>query len=70
MIRTDQELEATAERIRRFLAQIVQIRKVEVLPENYRPSAASFVAEIDRMNLEIRDYLLSHPSEADTPASA
>ena len=53
MIKTDRELEATIERIRRFLGQIVQIRKVEALPENYRLSAAGFVAEIDRMNLEI-----------------
>ncbi len=70
MIRTNQELEATLERIHRFLEQIVQIRRVEALPENYRLSASGFVAEIDRMNLEIRDYLLSHPSEADTRAPA
>ena len=38
------------------------------LGENYRMSAAGFLAEIDRMNLEIRDYLWSLPAEH--PASA
>jgi uncharacterized protein (DUF2342 family) len=68
MIKNDRELETTQERIRQFERQVAQIRKAETNSENYRMSAASFLAEIDRMNLEIRDYLWSHPTEL--PASA
>ena len=57
MIRNGQEFEATLERIRRFQ------RQVETNPQNYRQSAGGFLAEIDRMNLEVREYLLVHPSE-------
>ena len=63
MIKNDRELEVTQERIRQFERQVAQIRKVETDPENYRLSAAGFLAEIDRMNLEIRDYLWSLPLE-------
>ena len=68
MIKNDRELEVTQERIRQFQRQVAQIRKTETNPENYRLSAAGFLAEIDRMNLEIRDYLWSLPAEQ--PASA
>ena len=68
MINNDRELEVTQERIRQFQRQVAQIRKTETSPENYRLSAAGFLAEIDRMNLEIRDYLWSLPAEQ--PASA
>jgi hypothetical protein len=63
MIRTDQEMEATLERIRRFQAQVAELRKVETNPVNYRLSASGFLAEIDRMQLEVREYLALHPSE-------
>jgi hypothetical protein len=63
MITNDQELEATQERIRHFLAQVVHLRKVETNPLAYRLSAYGFLAEIDRMQLEVRDYLALHPSE-------
>ena len=68
MIRNDRELEITQERIRQFERQVAQIRKTESNADNYRLSAAGFLAEIDRMNLEIRDYLWSLPAEH--PASA
>lgn len=67
MIRNDRELEITQERIRDFERRIAIIRKTERNPENYRMSASGFLAEIDRMNLEIRDYLWSLPAEQ--PAS-
>ena len=70
MIRSDQELETTQERIRRFERQVAQIRKAETDPENFRLSATGFLAEIDRMNLEIRDYLWSHPGEVRQPVAA
>ena len=63
MISNDHELEMTQERIRRFEQQVAQIRKVENSGEDYRMSAAGFLAEIDRMNLEIRDYLWSDPAK-------
>ena len=43
------------ERVRQFEWQVGQIRSAETNSENYRNSAAGFLAEIDRMNLEIRD---------------
>lgn len=63
MITNDQEMEATQERIRHFQAQIAHLRKVETNPLTYRLSASGFLAEIDRMQLEVRDYLVVHPSE-------
>jgi hypothetical protein len=63
MIATDQELEATQERIRHFQAQLAHLRKVETNPLTYRLSASGFLAEIDRMQLEVRDYFALHPSE-------
>jgi hypothetical protein len=66
MIANDQELEATQERIRRFQAQVAHLRRVETNPVNYRLSASGFLAEIDRMQLEVREYLSLHPAELAT----
>ncbi len=63
MIRNSQELEATLERIRHFQQQVEHLRQVETNPENYRLSAGGYLAEVDRMNLEVREYLSLHPSE-------
>jgi hypothetical protein len=63
MIANDQELEATLERIRRFQAQVAHLRKTETNPTNYHLSASGFLAEIDKMQLEVRDYLCLHPAE-------
>ena len=63
MIRTDQELGATLERIRYFQQQVERLRQGEANPQNYRLSAGGFLTEIDRMNLEVREYLWLHPSE-------
>jgi len=63
MIANDEELEATLERIRHFQRQVAHLRKVETNPVNYRLSASGFLAEIDRMQLEVRDYLSIHPVE-------
>ena len=68
MIQTDQELAATQERLSRFQAQLLKLRRVESNPHNYRLSASGFLAEIDRMQLEVREYLALHP--ADLRASA
>ena len=63
MIQNNQELEATLARIRHFQKQVEKLREVETNPQNYRLSAGGFLAEIDRMNLEVREYLSVHPSE-------
>ncbi len=63
MIRNDQELEATLERIRHFQQQVEKLRQAETNPQNYRLSAGGYLAEIDRMNLCVREYLSLHPDE-------
>ena len=63
MIQNNQELEATLARIRYFQKQIEKLREVETNPQNYWLSVSGFLAEIDRMNLEVRAYLSIHPSE-------
>ena len=63
MIANDQELGATLERIRRLQAQVTHLRKLETNPVNYRLSVSGFLAEIDRMQLEVREYLSLHPAE-------
>jgi hypothetical protein len=68
MIANDHELEATQERIRRFQAQVAHLRKVETNPVNYRLSVAGFLAEIDRMQLEVREYMELLPAELATSA--
>jgi hypothetical protein len=68
MVNNDKELETTLERVGRFEQQVVRLRNSESNTENYRMSAAGFLVEIDRMNLEIWDYLWSHP--ADSAAAA
>ncbi len=63
MIKNDQELEVTLERIKYFYRQIARLRQVETNPENYRLSVSGYLVELDRMNLQVRDYLWLHPSE-------
>ena len=63
MIQNDQELEATKARLRHFQNQVERLRHVETNLQNYRLSAGGYLAEIDRMNLEVREYLFLHPSE-------
>ncbi len=68
MIENDQELEATLERIGHFQAQLRLLRKMETNPTNYRLSASGFMAEIDRMQLDVREYLSLLPSQVTEPA--
>ena len=66
MIQNDTELQVTLERIRRFQEQVAHLRHVETDAKNFRLSASGFVAELDRMNLEVREYLLRYPMESKT----
>lgn len=63
MIANDQELDVALKRIARFQEQVTHLRKVEPNPANYHAAASGFLAEIDRMQLEVREYLSLHPSE-------
>jgi len=63
MITNDPQLETTRKRITWFQDQLAHLRKTETNPVNYRASASGFLAEIDRMQLEVREYLSMHPSE-------
>jgi hypothetical protein len=63
MIANDQELETTLDRIRRFQAQVAHLRQVESNPVNYHLEVSGFLAEIDKMELEVREYLSLHPAE-------
>jgi hypothetical protein len=57
MIGSDTELTATLERIRHLQQQLALLRKAETNPVNYRLSSSGFIAEIDRMQLAVREYL-------------
>jgi hypothetical protein len=63
MITNDQELDATLNRIKRFQDQLAHLRKVETNPANYKLAASGFLAEVDRMQLEVREFLAIHPTE-------
>lgn len=63
MIGNDQELRITLDRIARFQEQVAHLRQVETNPANFHGSASGFLAEIDRMQLEVREYLSHHPAE-------
>ena len=63
MVKNDREPDITQERIRIFEQQALQIRRSETNADNYRLSVAGFLAEIDRMNLDIREYRSSVPGE-------
>jgi hypothetical protein len=63
MIADDRELNAALERIRHLHGQVAHLRQLETNPTNYHLSASGFLAEIDRMQLEVREYLSLHPGE-------
>lgn len=63
MINTEQEYETTLERIAQFQKQVEHLRKTEANPGNYRLSANGYLCELDRMLLEVREFLWSHPAE-------
>jgi hypothetical protein len=63
MIANDHELHVTLERIAQFQAQVAYLRQAEAHPANYHAAASGFLAEIDRMQLEVREYLSTHPTE-------
>ena len=63
MITTEHELNCMLDRIAKFQRQVSHLRNVETNPANYHASVSGFLAEIDRMQLEVREYLSVHPAE-------
>lgn len=63
MIANEQEFRATLERIARFQNQAAHLRKVETNPANYHAAVSGFLAEIDHMQLEVREFLSLHPAD-------
>ena len=63
MLKNDHELNVTLERISRFQQQIAYLRNAETNPLNFHASVSGFLAEVDRMQLEVREYLSLHPQE-------
>ena len=63
MITNDQELSVTLDRIAKFQRQVSQVRILETNPANYHAAVSGFLAEIDRMQLEVREFLSLHPAE-------
>ena len=68
MITNDNELQATQERIAFFCRTLAQMR-VNATPEEYRLYSNSYLAEIEKMNAEVVEYLSRHASEP-APAEA
>ena len=68
MILTDQQYQVTVGRVARLQGQVSYLRKTEKNPTNYRASISGFISEIDRMQLEIREYLSLHPLEVHADA--
>lgn len=63
MIGNDQEFQTTLERIFVLQNQAVHLRKTEANAVNYRAAVSGFLAEIDRMQLQVREYLSFLPTE-------
>ena len=57
------EFQVTLDRLAHLHAQLAHLRQAEPNPANYRLSATGFLAETDRLQLEIREYLSIHPTE-------
>ena len=63
MIANEQQLQTTLERIGWFQRQVAHLRKTETNPANYRAAVSGFLTEMDRMQLEVREYFSFLPPE-------
>lgn len=68
MIANDLELQGTRERIAYFYGILMQMRATTE-PGEYIFMANGYLAEIEKMNAEILEYLKRHPSQI-APAEA
>jgi hypothetical protein len=62
MIASDVELQATRERIGWFEDQLARMR-VAAQPQDFALMASGFLAEIDKMQGEVMEYLGRHASQ-------
>lgn len=69
-IANDRELQATQERIAFFHKIIANIRNKSKTPEEYRAFSNSYLAEIEKMNAKVLEYLKHHPSEIEIAEAA
>ncbi len=63
MIENDEQLQTTLERIAWFQKQVAHLRKTETNPANYRAAVPGFLSEVDRMQLDVREYFSFLPCE-------
>jgi prefoldin subunit 5 len=70
VINNDQEFQTTMQRIQYFQQQVAKLRQVETNLTNYRLSVGGYLAELDRMNLEVREYLWSLPATSQNELAA
>lgn len=63
MIANENEYRVTLERIAQFQAQVSHLRRTEPNPANYHAAVSGYLSEVDRMQLEVREYLSLHPKE-------
>jgi hypothetical protein len=63
MIANERELQTTLDRIAWFQQQVAHLRKTEANPVSYLAAASGFLAEIDRMQLNVREYFHFLPTE-------
>jgi hypothetical protein len=63
MITNEEQMKVAQERITWFLNQAADLRKTETNHVNYRAAVSGFLAEVDRMQLEVREYLSFLPAE-------
>jgi len=68
MIHNDEELAVTQERITYFQGLLAQFR-VTARPEEFPYVTSGYVAEIEKMQKEVMEYLTRHANEP-TPAEA
>ena len=64
MIANDLQLQATLDRITWFQKQVAHLRKTETNAENYRAAVSGFLAEMDRLQLDVREHFSSLPTES------
>ncbi len=63
MIKNEQELLRTQERIVQFQRWLVQLRRT-ANPEVFKAAASGYRLEIERMHAEVMEYLLHPPASA------
>ncbi|MBI3973574.1 MAG: hypothetical protein HY332_20055 [Chloroflexi bacterium] len=68
MIRDDQELQVTQQRMAYFQGLLAQLR-VTARPEEFLSVAGGYRAEIERMQAEVLDYLTKHAGEPFSPVA-